>query len=60
MKSESTVHTILNFTRIEHTAFSLPLIFTGAWLGSGNRFPSMMVMLLIVVAAVGARIFGMA
>ena len=50
----------MNFTKIEHTAFSLPLIFTGAWLGAGNRFPSVMVMLLIVVAAVGARIFGMA
>jgi hypothetical protein len=33
MKPESTLHHILNFTRIEHTAFSLPLIFTGAWLG---------------------------
>ncbi|MCB2145858.1 MAG: putative 4-hydroxybenzoate polyprenyltransferase [Deltaproteobacteria bacterium] len=51
---------ILNFTKIEHTAFSLPLIFTGAWLGAGKRFPSIKVMLLIVVAAVGARIFGMA
>ena len=60
MKPESTLQTMLNFTRIEHTAFSLPLIFTGAWLGAGNRFPSSMVMLLIVIAAVGARIFGMA
>jgi 4-hydroxybenzoate polyprenyltransferase len=60
MKSESTLQQILNFTKIEHTAFSLPLIFTGAWLGVGHRFPSMAVMLLIVVAAVGARIFGMA
>lgn len=60
MKPESTLQTILNFTRIEHTAFSLPLIFTGAWLGAGNRFPSIAVMLLIIVAAVGARIFGMA
>lgn len=50
---------ILNFTRIEHTAFSLPLILTGAWLGAGNRFPSPTVMALIVLAAVGARIFGM-
>ena len=60
MKSESTLQLILNFTRIEHTAFSLPLIFTGAWLGAGNRFPSVAVMLLIVAAALGARIFGMA
>lgn len=60
MKSESALQNILNFTKIEHTAFSLPLIFTGAWLGAGNRFPPITVMLLIVVAAVGARIFGMA
>lgn len=60
MKPESTLKNILNFTKIEHTTFSLPLIFTGAWLGGGNRFPSVMVMLLIVAAAVGARIFGMA
>lgn len=59
MKSESPLTTVLNFTRIEHTAFSLPLIFTGAWLGAGNRFPSLAIMLLIIVAAVGARIFGM-
>jgi 4-hydroxybenzoate polyprenyltransferase len=60
MQSEPTLNKILNFTKIEHTAFSLPLIFTGAWLGAGNRFPSISVLLLIVVAAVGARVFGMA
>lgn len=60
MKTIATLQDILNFTKIEHTAFSLPLIFTGAWLGAGQRFPSMGVMLLIVVAAIGARIFGMA
>lgn len=59
-ESTSAVKTVLNFTKIEHTAFSLPLIFTGAWLGAGGRFPSVRVMLLILVAAVGARIFGMA
>ena len=50
---------ILNFTKIEHTAFSLPLILTGAWMGAGNRWPRISVLLLIVVAATGARIFGM-
>lgn len=60
MKPESTLQHILKFTKVEHTAFSLPLIFTGAWLGAGNRFPSITIMLLIVVAAIGARIFGMA
>ncbi|BBO86970.1 UbiA-like polyprenyltransferase [Desulfosarcina ovata] len=59
MPSESTLKKILNFTKVEHTAFSLPLIFTGAWMGAGDRFPSVRVMLLIVVAAVGARVFGM-
>ncbi|PID39951.1 MAG: 4-hydroxybenzoate octaprenyltransferase [Proteobacteria bacterium] len=60
MNSDATLTNILNFTKIEHTAFSLPLIFTGAWLGAGNQFPSIWVMMLIVVAAVGARVFGMA
>ncbi len=50
---------ILNFTKVEHTAFSLPLIFTGAWMGGLNRWPHASVLLLIVVAAIGARIFGM-
>ena len=60
MTSESTVTNVLNFTKIEHTAFSLPLIFTGAWLGAGSHFPSLAVILLIAAAAVGARVFGMA
>jgi 4-hydroxybenzoate polyprenyltransferase len=60
MQPDTTLRKLLNFTKIEHTAFSLPLIFTGAWLGAGSRFPAVSVMLLIVVAAVGARIFGMA
>jgi 4-hydroxybenzoate polyprenyltransferase len=50
---------ILNFIRIEHTAFSLPLIFTGAWMGGQGRWPHISVLLLIVLAAVGARVFGM-
>jgi 4-hydroxybenzoate polyprenyltransferase len=60
MKPEPMLQTILNFTKIEHTAFSLPLIITGAWLGAGNRLPSIPMLVLIVVAAVGARVFGMA
>ncbi len=50
---------IMRFTKVEHTAFSLPLIFTGAWMGGGGHWPKWPVLLLIVVAAVGARIFGM-
>lgn len=64
MRSEptlpATMQQIMRFTKIEHTAFSLPLIFTGAWLGAGRHFPALRVMLLIVFAAVGARVFGMA
>jgi 4-hydroxybenzoate polyprenyltransferase len=51
---------LLNFTKIEHTAFSLPLLFTGAWIGGQGRWPSSATLLLIVVAAIGARVFGMA
>ncbi len=51
---------ILRFTKIEHTAISLPLIFTGAWLGGNGHWPSMGIILLIILAAIGARIFGMA
>lgn len=50
---------LLNFTKIEHTAFSLPLLFTGAWLGGQAQWPHIWVLLLIIVAAMGARIFGM-
>jgi 4-hydroxybenzoate polyprenyltransferase len=50
---------IMRFTKVEHTAFSLPLIFTGAWMGGGGHWPGISVLLLIVAAAVGARIFGM-
>lgn len=50
---------ILNFTKIEHTAFSLPLILTGAWMGGEGQWPHLSVLLLIVLAAVGARLFGM-
>ena len=48
------------FTRIEHTIFSLPLLFAGAWLGAGGGMPSWRVLALIVVVGTGARTFGMA
>jgi 4-hydroxybenzoate polyprenyltransferase len=50
---------LLNFTKIEHTAFSLPLILTGAWMGAGNQWPAVRTLLLIILAAIGARLFGM-
>lgn len=51
---------ILRFIKIEHTIFSLPLLFAGAWLGNGRTYPTLKVLLLLVLAAVGARIVGMA
>jgi 4-hydroxybenzoate polyprenyltransferase len=53
------IQKILRFIKVEHTAFSLPLIFTGAWMGSGFAMPGYKLLLGIVAAAVGARIFGM-
>ncbi len=50
---------ILRFTKIEHTAFSIPLILAGAWIGSRGLTPPPGVLLLVLAAAVGARIFGM-
>ena len=51
---------VMNFTKIEHTVFSLPLLFSGAWLGAGRRWPGWGVLVLIALAGVGARCLGMA
>lgn len=51
--------TILNFIKIEHTIFSLPLVFAGAYIGAGYAFPDIWKLLLIALAATGARTFGM-
>ncbi|MDF7805817.1 UbiA-like polyprenyltransferase [Pontiellaceae bacterium B12219] len=48
-----------SFTKVEHTVFSLPLLFAGAWIGAGGM-PSVKALLLITLAGVGARTFGMA
>ncbi len=45
----------LNFVKIEHTLFSLPVIYSGVALGSPDRFPPLSLLLLILVAATGAR-----
>jgi 4-hydroxybenzoate polyprenyltransferase len=55
-----TLKKILRFTKVEHTAFSLPLIFSGAYLGAGGQVPAVKILMLILLAAVGARVFGMA
>ncbi len=50
---------LLRFTKIEHTVFSLPLLFTGAWLGAGQQMPPLRELALIALAGVGARVMGM-
>ena len=50
---------LLSFTKIEHTAFSLPFLFAGAWLGWRGSLLSARVLLLILAAGVGARLVGM-
>lgn len=51
---------ISRLVKIEHSIFSLPLLFAGAWLGAGGTFPSFRFLLFIALAGVGARTFGMA
>ncbi len=48
-----------SFTKVEHTIFSLPLLFAGAWLGAGGM-PLLRSLLLIALVGLGARTFGMA
>ncbi len=50
---------LLRFTKIEHTIFSVPLLFAGAWLGAGNGLPALSTLGLIVLAGIGARVLGM-
>ena len=57
--SKSTLVLLLRFTKIEHTAFSLPLVIAGSWIATQGRSPGLPLLLLIVTAAAGARIFGM-
>ncbi|MCF7848160.1 MAG: putative 4-hydroxybenzoate polyprenyltransferase [Kiritimatiellales bacterium] len=49
-----------SFTKVEHTIFSLPLLFAGAWLGAGGRCPPISKLALIALVGLGARTFGMA
>ncbi|MEW6509449.1 MAG: UbiA-like polyprenyltransferase [Bacteroidota bacterium] len=43
------------FVKIEHTLFSLPLIYSGVLLGSRGSSPSLGVLILVLTAATGAR-----
>ena len=59
LEASSTLKKLHSFTKVEHTIFSLPLLFAGAWLGAGGM-PSVRVLLLIALVGLGARTFGMA
>ncbi|MDH3393072.1 MAG: putative 4-hydroxybenzoate polyprenyltransferase, partial [Desulfobulbaceae bacterium] len=48
------------FIKFEHTVFSLPLLFSGAWLGSKGTMPELRVLFLVLLAGVGGRSLGMA
>lgn len=48
----------LSFIKIEHTLFSLPMIYSGVFLASKER-PSTLLLILVLVAAVGARLVAM-
>lgn len=58
--ASSTLKKLRSFTKIEHTLFSLPLLFAGAWLGAGKTMPSIPTLLWIALVGLGARTFGMA
>ena len=51
--------TFARFTKLEHTIFSLPLVFSGAYLGAGRQIPALSTLSLLILAATGGRILGM-
>jgi 4-hydroxybenzoate polyprenyltransferase len=48
------IKSFLSFVKIEHTLFSLPLIYSGVFLAA-KEVPSVSLLLLVLTAAVGAR-----
>ncbi len=46
---------LLSFVKIEHTLFSLPLIYSGVLLASKEEPPSWKILILVLTAATGAR-----
>ncbi|MDP2989006.1 MAG: UbiA family prenyltransferase, partial [Kiritimatiellota bacterium] len=54
------LRTLSRFTKIEHTLFSLPIVFAGAYLGADRHIPGLYTLALIALAATGGRILGMA
>src|SRR5512133_1537283 len=45
----------LSFVKIEHTLFSLPLIYSGVLLASRGTIPPVRILILVLTAATGAR-----
>jgi len=50
----------LKFTKAEHTIFSIPLLFSSAYLSNQNIWPKPIILVFLILAATGARILGMA
>ncbi len=50
---------LMALIRVEHSIFSLPLLFAGAWIGAGNALPPLRTVGWVVVAGVAARGLGM-
>ena len=48
----------LSFIKIEHTLFSLPMIYSGVFLASHN-LPTVRLLVLVLFAAIGARLIAM-
>ncbi len=57
--SSTLMQKLHSFTKVEHTVFSLPLLFAGAWIGAGGM-PAISTLVWIALAGLGARTFGMA
>jgi 4-hydroxybenzoate polyprenyltransferase len=53
------IKSIARFVKIEHTLFSLPLIFSGVFIASKNP-PTIQLMILILLGATGARTVALA
>ena len=58
MSKPPRIATYLNFVKIEHTVFSLPLIFSGTLLYT-HGWPGKRLIVLILLAAIGGRVVAM-
>jgi len=54
LSSSSALKKFFNFVKIEHTLFTLPLIYSGVLLGM-RELPSIRLLVLVLISAVGAR-----